>query len=188
MGRKNLQTRNQLVKAATRVVHRQGFHRTTLADIAREAKFPLGNLYYYFKTKEDICAAILDGYRVELGACFSAWEQLADPRSRLQAFADMIAGMRGIAAKCGCPFGSLATELSKERAPLSEAAAGLFRASLRWLELQFRALGKGRASKNLALHVVTVWQGALLLTHAFGDPEVASTEVRQLKGWMREQT
>jgi hypothetical protein len=31
-----------------------------------------------------------------------------------------------------------------------------------------------------------VWQGALLRAHALGDPEVASTAVKQLEGWMRE--
>jgi len=188
MRTKNLLTRTRLVKAATRVVHRLGFYRTTLADIAREAKFPLGNLYYYFKTKEDVGAAILHGYQAQLETMFGSWEQLAGPRARIDAFVEMIGGMKEVAAKCGCPFGTLAAELGKEGAPLSDDAAELFRTSIRWLEGQFRALGKGRASRNLALHVVTVWQGALLLTHTFGDPQVATTEVRQLKDWIRGQT
>jgi hypothetical protein len=58
---------------------------------------------------------------------------------------------------------------------------------MRWLEAQFRALGKGPAAKDLALHFVAVWQGALLLAHTFNDPQVASREVIQLKRWLKEQ-
>src|SRR5882757_5118470 len=188
MRARNDETRTRLVGAASKVVHRQGFHRTTLADIAREAKFPLGNLYYYFKTKEDICTAILQAYQTQLRAYCNTWDQLADPAARLDAFVEMIGAMRQTAAKCGCPFGTLASELSKERGPLSKAATGLFRLAISWLEGQFRALGKGKASKGLAIHMVTVWQGALLLAHTFGDPKFASTEVKQLKGWIKDQT
>src|SRR5579883_46467 len=44
--------RAELVRAAKQLLHAQGFQRTTLADVARVAKVPLGNVYYYFKTKE----------------------------------------------------------------------------------------------------------------------------------------
>ena len=43
-----------LLEAANKLVHQQGFNQTTLADIAKAAQVPLGNVYYYFKTKEDI--------------------------------------------------------------------------------------------------------------------------------------
>src|SRR5258706_1328892 len=37
-----------------RLSHQHGFGNTRLADIAKAAKVPPGNLYYYFKTKEEI--------------------------------------------------------------------------------------------------------------------------------------
>jgi AcrR family transcriptional regulator len=188
MRRRNLEIRAQLVQAAAQAIHRQGFHRTTLADIAREANFPLGNLYYYFKTKEDLCAAILDMYRSTLQARFVQWERLKTPRARIDAFVDMITAMADVAARSGCPFGTLASELSKERAEIAQASAGLFRAALEWLEGQFRAAGSGSASKGHAAHVVSVWQGSLFLAHTFGDPAYATNQARQLKQWVKELT
>jgi AcrR family transcriptional regulator len=37
--------RAELVAAATHLLHEQGFHRTTLADVAGRADVPLGNVY-----------------------------------------------------------------------------------------------------------------------------------------------
>jgi TetR/AcrR family transcriptional regulator, transcriptional repressor for nem operon len=188
MRTKSSDIRARLIHAGANVVHRQGYHRTTLADIAREARFPLGNLYYHFKTKEGLCEAILDRYRTQLHARFAEWDQLADPRARLDAFVEMIVGMRQIAAQSGCPFGTLASELSKERASLAEGAAALFHDAMEWIAAQFRAMGKGKTAKALAAHVVAVWQGSLFLAHTFGEPHHASAEANQLKDWIREQT
>lgn len=187
MRSRNLETRAQLVQSAAQAIHRQGFHRTTLADIAREAKFPLGNLYYYFKTKEELGAAILEAYAATLQARFTEWERLPDPHARVDAFVEMIIGMADVAARSGCPFGTLTSELSKERAEIAQASAGLFTAALRWLERQFRAAGNGSASKGQAAHVVTVWQGSLFLAHTFGDPAYAIGEAKRLKHWLKEQ-
>ena len=52
--------RVRLLEAANKLVHAQGFNQTTLADIARAAEVPLGNVYYYFKTKDDIGSALIE--------------------------------------------------------------------------------------------------------------------------------
>src|SRR5258708_20700110 len=51
--------RARLIEAASNLAHRRGFGNTRLADIANEAKVPPGNLYYYFKPKEEISEAIV---------------------------------------------------------------------------------------------------------------------------------
>ena len=51
--------RERLLAAARDLIHEQGFKPTTLADIARESDVPLGNVCYYFKSKDDIAGAII---------------------------------------------------------------------------------------------------------------------------------
>src|SRR5207245_863304 len=41
----------RLLQAAERTTYRYGFGNTAIADIAKEARLPLGNVYYYFKSK-----------------------------------------------------------------------------------------------------------------------------------------
>ncbi len=56
--------RNQIhiEDAALRVFTRQGFHGTTVRDIAKEAGVSLGNLYNYYKTKEEIYTSLVRRY------------------------------------------------------------------------------------------------------------------------------
>src|SRR6516164_253657 len=51
---------NQRWLAATRITYRHGLRNAALAEIAKAAKVPLGNVYYYFKTKNEIGNAIID--------------------------------------------------------------------------------------------------------------------------------
>ena len=60
MARTPIDKRSQLVSAAVGLAYQNGFGATSLADIAREAKVPLGNVYYYFKTKDEIGEAIVE--------------------------------------------------------------------------------------------------------------------------------
>lgn len=50
--------RAQILDAALRCFARDGFHRTTMQDIVREAALSPGAIYRYFAAKEDIIAAI----------------------------------------------------------------------------------------------------------------------------------
>jgi AcrR family transcriptional regulator len=67
--------RERLVKSAQALIHEQGAHRTTLADIAERAEVPLGNVYYYFKSKDELIGAVLDSYQEEAAALTRAFER-----------------------------------------------------------------------------------------------------------------
>jgi TetR/AcrR family fatty acid metabolism transcriptional regulator len=45
---------HQILKAAVKVFARQGFHQSTVAQIAKEAGVADGTIYLYFKNKDDI--------------------------------------------------------------------------------------------------------------------------------------
>jgi AcrR family transcriptional regulator len=52
--------RDQILAAALKCFSRDGFHQTTMADIVRESGLSQGTLYLYFKSKDDLIAAIAD--------------------------------------------------------------------------------------------------------------------------------
>src|SRR5258706_16123128 len=60
MTRIHIDKRSRLLSAAVDLAYQNGFGATSLADIAREAEVPLGNVYYYFKTKDEIGEAIVE--------------------------------------------------------------------------------------------------------------------------------
>src|SRR5271170_6439999 len=77
--------RAELVAAATQLLHEQGFHRTTLADVAGRADVPLGNVYYYFKTKDALAEAVILAHEEALRERFAEWTRAhVEPRARLR--------------------------------------------------------------------------------------------------------
>ena len=57
--------RDRLVTGARETIHRQGVEGTTIADIAEASDVPVGNVYYYFKSKDELVAAAIDSYAQE---------------------------------------------------------------------------------------------------------------------------
>lgn len=187
MSIKSVNKRDRLVESADKLVYLQGYYETTLADIATHAQIPLGNLYYYFKTKEELGAAIIVRRAKYYRDLTMEWAQHADPKSRIIAFIDYVEGRREHLSRSGCPIGSLCQELHKGTGGLlAEQAKALFTEQLEWLKKQFLTLGCENASADHALHLVSAMQGAALLTNTFGDPELIQREAAQAKAWIKE--
>lgn len=53
-------TREQILDAASRLVHVRGFNNTSVDDILKKSGVGKGNFYYYFKSKDELGFAILD--------------------------------------------------------------------------------------------------------------------------------
>jgi TetR/AcrR family transcriptional regulator, transcriptional repressor for nem operon len=185
MRQKGRDKRARLVDAASTLIHEQGFHRTTLAEISEASGVPLGNVSYYFKTKEAIGAAVVERIVCSYDSLRASWETAADPKARLESFIRMTFDNRDALAKSGCPIGTLCAELHKDGGPLAEQAARVFGQLLVWLETQFRQLGKGKASHDLAAHLLAAVQGASLLALTFHDPRFVTRESDHLKQWVR---
>jgi AcrR family transcriptional regulator len=170
--------------AAGQVVHRQGVERTTIADIARAADVPTGNVYYYFKTKDDLVAAALAEHAHRLDVITGELDRLPDPRERLKALVRGWVGQRDLAARYGCPTGTLAVELDKRAdGTLDQEAGRVIRQLLDWVEHQFRQLGLPDPG-GLALTLVAGYHGMSLLANALRDPDIMTREGDRLTHWL----
>lgn len=185
MARRN-DKRERLVEAADQLFHQQGVSTTTLANIATLADVPLGNVYYYFKSKDSITLAVVDRRRRKLNSLFAEWGTRDDVKSRLQALVEYVASLADESARFGDSLGSLCQELGKQGGTISQAAAGLMNEIIQWCERQFKALGKSeQESSNLALNLVSSLQGISLITLAFKDPEFVNRQGQFLLQWIQ---
>lgn len=75
--------REQILDAAEACFVRNGFHRTTIADLAREAAMSQGNFYRYFAAKEDIVLAMAERDRARGATMLADLEQGGDQRAVL---------------------------------------------------------------------------------------------------------
>ena len=64
--------RDEILVAAQACFARAGFHQTSMQEICAEAQMSPGNLYRYFRSKEDIIAAIAERDRAETAQQFAA--------------------------------------------------------------------------------------------------------------------
>jgi TetR/AcrR family transcriptional regulator, transcriptional repressor for nem operon len=175
--------RERLVASASQLLHQQGVERTTLADIAQSAGVPLGNIYYYFKTKDELVEAVIETMAQGLKKQFASLDRHRTPKSRLKALVHSLTDQRELIADYGCPMGSLCSELDKRADGLDRVVAGLLSLILDWAELQFRAMGR-RDARDLAVALLAAYQGISLLTNTLRDPELMAREGRRLDRWI----
>ncbi|MEU7764652.1 TetR/AcrR family transcriptional regulator [Nocardia sp. NPDC049190] len=175
--------RERLAAAAAQVFHEQGVEKTTIADIARSAGVPVGNVYYYFKTKDQLVQAALGAHARSLRDLIDALERHDAPRDRLKALVRGWVDQREVAAQSGCPTGTLAAELGKRGDGLDREVAAGMRELIDWVERQFAAMDRGDAAE-LAVALIASYQGISLLTNAFHDPELMVVEGRRLERWI----
>src|SRR6202035_5238998 len=185
MARTHIDKRSRLVSAAVGLAYQNGFEATSLADIAREAKVPLGNVYYYFKTKDEIGEAIVELRLAELSAQRQRWNEAGSPKDRLCACVQDVFENKDFLAQRGCAVGTFCSELHKAGGSVATRATEIFAQHLSWIESQFRALGKGKDSKSLAVHLLSAMQGVSVLAHSFHDSGLVATETKRLKSWIQ---
>ena len=175
--------RERLVASARELVHRQGIERPTLAEIAEAADVPPGNVYYYFKTKDQLIEAVIESHETAVRELLTSLSRRRSPAARLKGLARNWLEVRELVAAEGCPLGTLSVELNNHDKGLECEAARLFSALLDWSEDQFREMGC-RDPRDQALTLFSTVQGAALLSSAFRDPEILASQVRRLERWI----
>jgi AcrR family transcriptional regulator len=176
--------RDRLIAAACQLLHEQGVETTTLGDIAALAEVPPGNVYYYFKTKDEIIGAVVEFHLQMVRATLASIEaNHRTPKNRLKALVKILTEQRDLIADYGCPQGSLCSELNKRGPGTDHIAAELMRVPLTWVEEQFRLMGLRDAS-DLALTLIATYQGTALLSNTLNDPTLMTRESRRLARWI----
>jgi AcrR family transcriptional regulator len=175
--------RERLVSGARQVLYEQGVERTTLAEVAQAANVPVGNVYYYFKTKDELVGAAVADHAREIRVTLEGLETHRTAKARLKAFVRMLADQREETSRHGCPQGTLCSELDKRDDALSRTCAEMMRLPVEWAEQQFREMGR-RDARDLAFALIASYQGIALLTNAFRDPELMTREARRLERWI----
>ena len=175
--------RDRLIAAATQLLLDQGIERTTLAHIAASADVPLGNVYYYFKTKDDVVAAVVASHIAQAKATLHEIEtKHRTPKARLKALVRQFTSHGDQIAETGCPMGTLCSELGK-RPDTDLAQAELMRIPLAWAEHEFRSLGRSDA-RELAQQFMAVYEGSALLANTLRDPTILRGASRRLIAWI----
>lgn len=175
--------RERLVRSADALILRQGFKQTTLAHIAEDSGVPLGNVYYYFKSKEELGKTVIDRRIENLRGLLESSAHLASPKDRLLTLLDYPLTAKDTLRLNGCPLGTLAYELSRVDGFLRDASKLLIRELIDWSTDRFREMGKPDAAA-LALQFVSDLQGMSLIANALDDANVVAVLTARSRHWI----
>jgi TetR/AcrR family transcriptional repressor of nem operon len=183
-------TREHILDAAGRLIHLRGFHNTSVDDILRESGVGKGNLYYYFKSKDELGYAALDRTlgRIQDVLLEKVFADGFDPWAQLNRFLDFPAE-RARREGCvgGCPLGNLALEMSDVhegfRTRLSQAF-GQVRSKIQQALERARTEGTlrtGTDTERLAHFIIAGFEGAFMLGKLHRDADLIVNVVDELK-------
>ena len=174
-----------IISAARELFYRKGYEATSFTDIADSVGILRGNFYYYFRTKDEILAAVLADRGDELAAMLDTIDREAAPgRARLINYLDRFEQNKEVRLLYGCMMGSLAMELAKGDRKRAALPIPIFTMTLDWLEAQFSHERGHEEPRVLAVETLCRIQGAALLGSVLNDAELRSRQFEIIKDWV----
>jgi TetR/AcrR family transcriptional repressor of nem operon len=180
------QTRMRIIQVASDLFHKQGIRATSPDAIIEASGTGKGQFYHYFKNKEGLVHAVLQTHLEAIKAgtapvpyAVKSWRDLERwfiTHIELQKQFDM---MRG------CPFGTVANELTEDDELIRQDLVLIFEIIKNKLAAFFlREKAQGRLAKNadenqLADFCIASIQGAMLMGKVQQSPETAEKAVQE---------
>ena len=163
----------------------RGFAATSLADLAEESKVPVGNVYYYFKTKEQLGEAVIGAYRDMIECWHSVASRASTPQERLKIWLEKYSSMCVGLMDWGCPFGRLLVDFKQQSGRLGHQAADLYIVILDWVERQFAAYPDGpREARRRAQTLVSRAQGLSILSVILEEKSTILERFAELEAYL----
>ena len=164
--------RERLIRAAAECFREGGLRATTIKIIAERANVPIGNVYYYFKTKEDFATAVVASLAMSSAADQALWDAL-DPKEALFAYVRSALASPASLSSHGGALESLVFDLARESSPALADARALVAAEEEFVRRNFARLAEQSespdSSSRLARWLVTLVRGARTHVWLMGD-------------------
>ncbi len=178
--------RQKLINAAIGRFHEQGYARTSLADVAKAASIPTGNVFYYFRAKTDLAKATVDEWCKLMEGYLSDMEIERDPWLRIERFIEQAGIFRETYITLGCPLAGLTRDLRQESDSKKIETRRIYALQFSWLIRQFEITGmENENAKMQANFLMAGHHGSILLAYAQNDPVIIDTQIEYLKAWLK---
>jgi TetR/AcrR family transcriptional regulator, lmrAB and yxaGH operons repressor len=167
-------SRAALIERAATLFRRQGYAATGLNQILEEAGVRPGSLYHHFpQGKQQLAAAVVEtegtGIEQLLRRILATGRPVADVVDR---WVDLLAAGLAGDRRDGCPIEPIATESVNASPLVREASVRAFRGWCAAVEERLRSDGwAATEAKRVGLAVISLVEGALILSRIAGDPE-----------------
>ncbi|WP_042354519.1 TetR/AcrR family transcriptional regulator [Bacillus rubiinfantis] len=177
-------SKDKLIKTASRLFQLQGYHATGLNQITKESGAPKGSLYYHFPGGKEQLAL----EAVQLTAKFVSdqikcgLDSSPDPVKAIQGFVeDIAAQFQKYGGKGGVPIASIALETALISEPLRKACQTAYKNFQDAFTQKLLTAGyETNHAKELGIVINTMVEGAFLLSFTMGNSEPLRLVAKQI--------
>jgi AcrR family transcriptional regulator len=168
-------TRERILKAAYVQFHRQGFNRVGVDEIAAAAKVTKRTLYYHFRSKDELLAAVLESqHQMAVTAFRTFGDQLVGtPEEIVQALFDEILKWSSKPNWSGAGFTRLAMELADMPGHPARKMAKKHKTVMESCFADILERARVESPRERAREVWLLSEGAISLILIHGDPSYA---------------
>ena len=192
-----VETRKKILREAAQLFALKGFHDTKVDDLIKAAEVTSGAFFHHFKGKDDLAFAVIDHHMEVRSRTLDRIErELPEPEDvdplepvfrRLDAAAEMVVRRRN--RKGGCLIGNLSTALSDSRPEFRKRLGECFDE----MAAEFQGpLAEATADRGLdvdsweiARYIVSVIEGAIMLSRTQRNIGLVQQQIQRLKGDIR---
>jgi TetR/AcrR family transcriptional repressor of nem operon len=169
----NPSRRAHIIRAALERYRTHAVSGTTLKDVAQAAGLPLGNLYYYVKSRDALVFEVLEECERELRVFLNRLAPLA-PLDWLQAYFDWLLTDPEQATHLGCPFGTLAAELRALGHPAADRGAQI-------VQLYREAVVRQSEAAGITTDLFMSVQGTYTVSRILNDSALFKQSIQRIR-------
>ena len=168
--KKGEESRQRLIECSAELFWKNGYSATGISEILKQTDLPKGSFYFYFKSKDDLAAAVTEYYQKILLEQFQSSSQGNDWESFIEEIFDYLFGRATGQTFAGCPYAVMGMETALSNPTL----ASVFMEGLKKFEQIFQKvlLYSGLPQDHAAIfsrRMLSNYQGYLLLGRISGD-------------------
>lgn len=181
--------RDEIIRAAARLLRKRGYAATGLNDILTESGAPKGSLYHYFPDGKEQLAE--EAVRLAGGVVTATLRRLREKHGSgiaiVEAYGALLAGwMAESGFRDGCPIATTILETVPDSPRLTAAAQAVFSDWSRVFEDVFAADGATPArARRLAGLVLAVMEGALIQCRVSGTQDPITDATAEIVALLR---
>ena len=189
MGRTS-DARERLVEAAAHLIHTRGYNAVGVNELCAAAGVKKGSFYHFFDSKVALVEAVIDAHLEDLRGLARSQSD-GSPLGRLIGFSAAVRttylSSDSEARVLGCPIGNLAAEMSTQQEQIRRAVERCYVGIVELLRAMLdEAVAAGEIppcdTRYKALELLTLMQGAALVSKAMADERVIETMAEALPG------
>ena len=175
------ETRERIVRAASRHFRRRGGKGVAIADLMRNLDLTHGGFYRHFDNKEQLMAeAVAEGFE-DVRDKFSAATKKAPPAEQLQVFIERYLSLDHCANPAdGCPIAALASEVARYPRTLRVKMGRAMQEHIETLAKFMPGATEEERERNCFV-LVSGMSGALTVARTTADPELRKTILEAAK-------